>query len=413
MSNNAVSAEDMLNNLTNVKGIKCWGAHTGIKSMRRDLAIIYSEVPANAAATFTQNDVIAEPVKLSREYIKDNRAQIIVCNAGNANAGTGEQGYKGAEAMAEAAANELEIDKHLVLVASTGLIGEPFPTEDIVNGIKENIPKLSGDPKAGSFAANAILTTDTFAKEGHIKFELDGKEVNIGGIAKGSGMIHPNMATMLAFIVTDAAIEKKILDKMVKKAVDKSFNMITVDGDTSTNDMVAVLANGLAGNKEISSRQDPDYAVFEEHLLEMMMHLAKLIISDAEGASKFIEYHITQAKNYKTAKKLARGISDSLLVKTAMFGRDPNWGRIIMAAGNAGANFDSSKVDLYMGNNKELVQVLERGTPKNFNRNLMKKLLRESHIRVRLDLHDGKEEAKAWGSDISTDYVMFNSVYTT
>jgi len=413
MKKNLVSAEDMLNNLTNVKGIKCWGAHTGIKSMRRDLAIIYSEVPANAAATFTQNDVIAEPVKLSMKHIKDNRAQVIVVNAGNANAGTGEQGYKGAEAMAETTAKELGIDKELVLVASTGLIGEPFPTEDIVDGIKKNILKLSNDPKAGSFAANAILTTDTFPKEGYIKFELDGKEVNIAGIAKGSGMIHPNMATMLAFIVTDAAIDKKLLDKMVKKAVDRSFNMITVDGDTSTNDMVGVLANGLAGNKEITSKQEPEYAVFEDHLLEMMMHLGKLIISDAEGASKFIEYHITKARNYETARKLARGISDSLLVKTAMFGRDPNWGRIIMAAGNAGVDFDSSKVDLFMGNNKELVQVLEKGAPKDFNRNLMKKLLRESHIRVKLDLHDGKVEAKAWGSDITTDYVMFNSVYTT
>jgi glutamate N-acetyltransferase/amino-acid N-acetyltransferase len=413
MSNNLVNPEDMLNNLTNVKGIKCWGAHTGIKSMRRDLAIIYSEVPANAAATFTQNDVVAEPVKLSRKHIANNQSQVIVINAGNANAGTGEQGYQGAEAMAETTAQELGIDKELVLVASTGLIGEPFPTDEIVAGIKENIPKLSGSPKAGSFAANAILTTDTFAKEGHISFELDGKKVNIGGIAKGSGMIHPNMATMLAFIVTDAAIDKKLLDQMVKKAVDRSFNMITVDGDTSTNDMVAVLANGMAGNKEIKSKKEQECAVFEEHLLEMMMHLAKLIISDAEGASKFIEYHITKARNYETARKIARGISDSLLVKTAMFGRDPNWGRIIMAAGNAGANFDSSKVDLYMGNDKELLQVLERGAPKDFNRNLMKKLLRESHIRVTLDLHDGKEEATAWGSDITTDYVMFNSVYTT
>ena len=413
MNPQKVNADDLLNNLTNVKGIKCWGAHTGIKSMRRDLAIIYSEQPAHAAATFTQNDVVAEPVKLSKKHIADNLAQVIVINAGNANAATGEQGYRGAEAMARTAAEALDIDQEMVLVASTGLIGEPFPTEDIVEGIKVNIPKLSNDPKAGSFAANAILTTDTFAKEGHISFEMDGKEVNIAGIAKGSGMIHPNMATMLAFVVTDAAIDKQLLDKTFKKAVDRSFNMITVDGDTSTNDMAAVLANGMAGNKEIKSEDDPHFAVFEEHLVEMMMHLAKLIISDAEGASKFVEYRITHAESYETARKIARAVSDSLLVKTAMFGRDPNWGRIIMAAGNAGAHFKADQVDLFIGNQKELVQVLDKGMPMDFNKNLIKKLLRESHIRVHLSLNSGEEEATAWGSDITTDYVMFNSVYTT
>ncbi|MFP4619733.1 MAG: bifunctional glutamate N-acetyltransferase/amino-acid acetyltransferase ArgJ [Bacteroidales bacterium] len=413
MSKQSVNTNDLLNNITNVKGIKCWGAHTGIKSMRRDLAIIYSEVPANAAATFTLNDVIAEPVKLTKKHISDNRAQAIVVNSGNANACTGEQGYKGAESMAKTTAEGLGIDPELVMVASTGLIGETFPTEEIVAGIKENIPKLSDSPKAGSFAANAILTTDTFAKEGHLGFELDGKEVNIAGIAKGSGMIHPNMATMLAFIVTDAAIDKSLLEETVKQAVEKSFNMITVDGDTSTNDMVLVLANGMAENPEIKSKDDPNFQVFEEHLSEMMLHLAKLIISDAEGASKFIEYKVTEADSYQTAKKLARSVSDSLLVKTAMFGRDPNWGRIIMAAGNAGVHFDSSTVDLYIGNEKELIQILDKGVPVDFNRNLMKKMLRESHIRVHLNLNNGEAEATAWGSDITTDYVMFNSVYTT
>lgn len=196
----------LVNNMTNVKGIKCWGAHIGIKSLRRDLAIIYSEMPCTAAAAFTLNEMVAEPVKLSRKHLENNIAQAIVINAGNANAGTGEEGYKGAEAMVEALAKELGIEKEMVLVASTGLIGEPFPIDDIVEGIKINAKKLSNLPKAGTLAANAILTTDTFAKEGHHSFELDGKEVNIAGIAKGSGMIHPNMATMLSFIVTDAAI---------------------------------------------------------------------------------------------------------------------------------------------------------------------------------------------------------------
>jgi glutamate N-acetyltransferase/amino-acid N-acetyltransferase len=408
-----VNSKDIVNNITDVKGIECWGAHTGIKSLRRDLAIIYSEKPCHAAAVFTQNDMVAEPVKLSRKHIEDNMAQAIVINAGNANAGTGEEGYKGAEAMAEALASSLGIDKEMVLVASTGLIGEPFPTDDIVEGIKETVPKLSSSTKAGTFAANAILTTDTFAKEGHLSFDMDGNKVSMAGIAKGSGMIHPNMATMLGFVVTDVAIDKKLLDKTVKRCVDKSFNMITVDGDTSTNDMVGVMANGMAGNDEIKSEKDPNFALFEAHLLELMMHLAKLIVSDGEGASKFIEYRVTKAKSEKIARKLVRAISDSLLVKTAMFGRDPNWGRIVMAAGNAGVKFDLSTVDLYLGDEEHLVQVLEKGAPKEFDKNHVKKLLRESHLQVHMEMNQGKADAVGWGTDITTDYVMFNSVYTT
>ncbi|MCF8233063.1 MAG: bifunctional glutamate N-acetyltransferase/amino-acid acetyltransferase ArgJ [Bacteroidales bacterium] len=408
-----VDSNDIVNNITDVKGIECWGAHTGIKSMRRDLAIIYSEKPCNASAVFTRNDLIAEPIKLCKKHIADSRAQAIVINAGNANAGTGEEGYQGAEAMAETLASQLKIDKELVLVASTGVIGEPFPTEEIVEGIKENAEKISSSTKAGTFAANAILTTDTFAKEGHLSFDLDGNKVSMAGIAKGSGMVHPNMGTMLAFLVTDVAIDKKLLDRTVKKCVDKSFNMITVDGDTSTNDMVAVLANGMAGNDEITSVNDPNYKVFEAHLQELMIHLAKLIVSDGEGASKFIEYKVTKAKSEKVARKLVRAISDSLLVKTAMFGRDPNWGRIVMAAGNAGVNFDLSTVNLYLGDEEHMAQVLEKGTPKDFDKNHVKKLLRESHLRVHMEMNQGRAEAIGWGSDITNDYVMFNSVYTT
>lgn len=403
----------MKNTLTSVRGIKCWGAHTGVKSMRRDLAIIYSEVPASAAATFTQNRVVAEPVKISRKHVKNGRAQVIVCNAGNANACTGEQGRLGAEAMVKAAAENLDISPEDVIIASTGLIGEPFPTETVVKGIEENIQKLSDDSKAGSFAANAILTTDTFAKEGFVTFKIGDRQINLAGIAKGSGMIHPNMATMLGFIVSDIAIEPKLLQKTVSNAVDRSFNMITVDGDTSTNDMVAVMCNGMAGNEQISSEQDEGYEAFVEHLDELMVHLAKLIVSDGEGCSKFIEYRAINAKDEKSARKLIRGISDSSLVKTAMFGRDPNWGRIVCAGGNAGVDFQYNKLDLYIGNEEQLIQVLERGRPLDFDRNILKHLLKESHIRITLDLNDGKAEAVGWGTDLSTDYVMFNSVYTT
>jgi glutamate N-acetyltransferase/amino-acid N-acetyltransferase len=397
---------EMIKNITNVRGIRCWGAHTGVKSMRRDLAIIYSEVPASAAGVFTQNQVVAAPVTLSKKHIKNGLAQAIVINAGNANAATGKQGMDGAMAMVQTMADELGIDKEMVLVASTGVIGEPFPTEDIVNGIKENVSKLSSRSQAGLFAANAILTTDTFAKEGFIEFDLD-------GIAKGSGMIHPNMATMLAFIVTDAAIDLVLLQKTVKEKVDKSFNMITVDGDTSTNDMVIVLANGKANNPELKSKSDKGYQIFSKNLEEMMMHLAKQIVSDGEGASKFIEYEIVHAPSEAYARTMIRAISKSSLVKTAMFGRDPNWGRIISAAGNAGLAFNYEKINLYMGSEEQILPVLENGIPSGFDRNFMKKLLRESHLKIKMDLNNGKASAMGWGTDLTTDYVLFNSVYTT
>lgn len=403
----------MIKNITSVRGITCWGAHTGVKSMRRDLAIIFSKVPASAAAVFTQNQVVAAPVTVSRKHIADGKAQAIVINAGNANAATGKQGMEGAEAMTASLAEELKIDKELVLVASTGIIGVKFPTTEIVNGIKENAKNLTNRSNAGSFVANAILTTDTFAKEGFVEFEVDGREINMAGIAKGSGMIHPNMATMLAFIVTDIAIEPKFLKTIVKETVDKSFNMITVDGDTSTNDMVIVLANGLAQNDIIKSKKDKGYLIFKKHLEEMMVHLAQLIVSDGEGASKFIEYEIVNAPTEEYARTMIRKISDSALVKTAMFGRDPNWGRIISAAGNAGLPFNYEEIDLYIGSDKKTVKVLEQGTPLEFDTNYIKKLLRESHLKIVLDLHNGKAKAKGWGTDLTTDYVLFNSVYTT
>lgn len=403
----------MNKNITDVKGFTCWGAHSGVKSMRRDLAIIYSEVPCAAAATYTKNKVIAEPLKLTKKHLRDKKAQVILCNAGNANACTGQQGKLGAIAMARTAAKLLGLKKEDVIVASTGLIGEPFPTDDIVNGIKENIPKLTRRREAGSFAANAILTTDTFAKEGFVEMMLDGVEANMAGIAKGSGMIHPNMATMLAFIVSDVDIDADLLQETVRECVDQSFNMITVDGDTSTNDMVAVMCNGMAGNPKIRSRDQASYFLFRSKLLELMMHLAKLIVSDGEGSSKFIEYTVKNARDLSTAKKLVRAISSSVLVKTAMFGRDPNWGRIICASGNAGVHFNYKKADLFMGDTEHLVQVLEKGKPVEYDKNFVKKLLREAHIRVVMDVNSGNADITGFGSDLSTDYVLFNSVYTT
>lgn len=237
----------MVNNIADVKGFKCWGAHIGIKSKRRDLALIFSTIPANAAAVFTKNVVVAEPLKISREHVKDGILQAIVVNSGNANACTGEQGHLGAIKMAEVSAESLGVKVEDVLIGSTGVIGEPFPTEKVVQGIKDNAKKLSNTKVAGSLTANAILTTDTFAKEGFTSFRLGKSNINMAGIAKGSGMIHPNMATMFAFIISDIAISSKLLQTALNEVVDKSFNLITVDGDTSTNDMVVVMCNGKAG----------------------------------------------------------------------------------------------------------------------------------------------------------------------
>ncbi len=405
----------MIRNITNVRGIKCWGAHTGVKSMRRDLALIYFEVPAKVSATFTQNLVVAEPIKLTKKHLEEtgNITRLLVVNSGNANAMTGEQGKKGAEAMAIAAADELGIETNEVMVASTGIIGREFPTDEVVGGIKENIKNLSENSRAGSFAANAILTTDTFAKEGFAEFEIDNNIINIGGIAKGSGMIHPNMATMLAFVFTDINIDQHLLDKTFKEVVDDTFNMITVDGDTSTNDMASIMSTGLADNELISSQSDPNYKIFKEKLFEVMVYLAKLIISDGEGASKFIEYRLSGAKNRKDARKIVRTVSDSSLVKTAMFGRDPNWGRILAAMGRSGVNFNPDKVDLFLGNENEMVPMLEQGKPLEFDMNLLKRILKKSEIIIHLKLREGRANATGWGTDLSTDYVMFNSMYTT
>ena len=405
----------MIQNITNVRGIKCWGAHTGVKSMRRDLAIFYSEQVANVAATFTQNQVVAAPIILTRDNLKKSKgqAQAIIVNSGNANAMTGEQGKQGAHAMIKTAAEEFGIPEETVMIASTGIIGKEFPTDLVVDGIKENVKKVTSNSRAGSFAANAILTTDTFSKEGFVSFEIDGIDINIGGMAKGSGMIHPNMATMLAFVFTDLSISQPLLDKAFRSAVDESFNMITVDGDTSTNDMASIMANGMAGNPTIEDENDPHFILFQEKLKELLVHLAKLIISDGEGASKFIEYKVTAARSVAEARQLIRVVSDSSLVKTAMFGRDPNWGRILAAMGRSGVTFDPEAVDLYLGNGKTLVPLLEKGTPIEHDHNYLKRLLKPSDIKVHIKMNQGDGEAIGWGADLTTDYVMFNSVYTT
>ena len=403
----------MLNNITNVRGFTCWGAHMEKLSKRRDIALIYSEVPASAAAVFTKNVVCAEPIKLSREHIKDGLAQAFVINSGNANACTGKEGWKGAVAMAEETSRQLNIAKENVIVASTGLIGEPFPTDKVLKGIRECSVKLSNREIAGSLTANAILTTDTFAKEGFTSFNIDGIQINMGGIAKGSGMIHPNMGTMLGFIVCDVAITPALLKEALKQAVDNSFNMITVDGDTSTNDMVSIMCNGKAGNKEITEK-DANYDLFLANLEKLCTHLAKLIISDGEGSTKLVEYRVTGAKTKADARKIVRTVSNSNLVKTAVFGSDPNWGRIVAAAGRSGVDFEPEKIDLFIGTDvNKMVPVLEQGQPVADVRDKLKKIMTSSNIIIALNINDGDAEAVGWGSDFSYEYVRINAEYTT
>ncbi len=403
----------LVNNITAVKGFTCWGAYTGVKSMKRDLGVIKSNVPAKISAVFTQNKVVAEPIKISKKHAEDGLAQVVIINSGNANACTGKQGAEGAQAMVDTASDAYNIDKNLVIIASTGIIGKKFPTENVVNGIIETAGKLSDEPKAGVLLANAILTTDTFAKEGYLPFKIDGTEVNMAGIAKGSGMIHPDMATMLAFITTDVAISQPLLDKAFKAAVKNSFNMITVDGDTSTNDMAMVMANGQAGNKEITDEKSKAYKLFSEKLNELCIHLAKLIVSDGEGASKMIEYKVINAPDDDTARTIIRTISDSSLVKTAMFGRDPNWGRIIAAAGRANVPFDHEIINLKLGSGNIMMDLIVEGQPVEIEQAMAKKVLREPQLKVILDMQMGDIEATGWGSDLTTDYVLFNATYST
>jgi glutamate N-acetyltransferase/amino-acid N-acetyltransferase len=398
-------------NISAVKGFKVWGAHIGIKSKRRDLALIVSQTPASAAGVFTQNKIIAAPVLVTKKHIKDGKAQAIVVTSGNANACTGEAGLLAAEKMAKTLADELKIEPEDVIVSSTGVIGEPYPIDKVVNGIKKNVQNLSSRQIAGAMAANAIITTDTFQKDAYLSFRLGKTKINLAGIAKGAGMIHPNMATMLAFITCDANIEPSLLDHALRCAVNKSFNMISVDGDTSTNDMVVILSNGHAGNKRIVEK-DKNYRIFANKLKVLCRVLAKAIISDGEGATKFVEYKVKNAKNAKDAKQIVRTISNSNLVRTALFGRDPNWGRIIAAVGRAGVEIEPDNIDIYIGSRK-IIKVAESGNFVEFNKKQLKLMLKSSRINVIVDLNDGDAQAVGWGTDFSYDYVRINAEYTT
>lgn len=394
--------------ITDVPFFKAAGIHCGLKRVKKDLCVIYSEKSAVAAAVFTSNKVKAAPVLLNMKTIANENIQAIVANSGNANACTGAAGYKDAVSMAELTAKELNLTPGEVMVASTGIIGEPLKFDKITKGIKMACENLSYD--GGNDAGSAIMTTDTFQKKIAIEFTLDNKKVMISAVAKGSGMIHPNMGTMLSFVVTDANISKTMLDKALKTSVVDSYNMVSVDGDTSTNDMVIVLANGAAENKLIDS-EDSDYDIFKVALHFVNVELSKLIAKDGEGATKLLEVIVNNAKTLKDAKVCSKAVITSSLVKTAFFGADANWGRILCALGYSGADLNVNAINIFFSNTIGNIQICKDGGNIPFDEVLAKNILNEEKITITIDLSDGDFSATAWGCDLTYDYVKINGSY--
>jgi len=392
--------------ITYPKGIKAAGVKCGIRFNKKDLALIYSEKVADAWGTFTTNKFKAAPLVVTEKNLSlsKEKLQAVLINSGIANACTGEKGLKDAWEMADYVSRGLKISKKYVAVTSTGKIGEFLPLDKIRAGVEKAISCL--DYAGGTEAAEAILTTDTKKKEIAVCFKLGNQEVKIGAMAKGSGMIHPNMATVLGFITSDISIKGELLQEALKKVVEKTFNMISVDGDTSTNDMVLLMANGLAGNRLID-KKDVDYYKFLSALQHVAEYLAKCIAKDGEGATKMIEVEVQNAVSFGEAKKVAKAVINSPLVKTAVFGKDPNWGRILAAVGYSGAEVVPDKVDLYL---KE--KIVEDGQPLKFSRRAIHEYLKLSdEIKILVDLKMGKESATAWGCDLTYDYVKINTKY--
>lgn len=394
--------------ITAPQGFKAAGVKAGLKkSGKLDLAIIYSETPANAAAVFTTNTMAAAPVIVSRRAVAEGTISAVVVNSGCANACTGPQGLIDAQAMAHMTAELLGLKDQEVIVASTGIIGVTLKMDKINTGIKQAVDQL--DKNGYESATSAILTTDTFPKSCAYEFELGGVPVRIGGIAKGSGMIHPNMATMLCFITTDAAISSTVLKQALTEAVNLSFNMISVDGDSSTNDMTSVLANGLAGNILIDSADSEGYAAFTAALTEVCIYLAQQVVRDGEGATKFLEVTVQGAESFADAKKATMAIAKSPLVKTAFFGQDANWGRILCAVGYSEAAADPEKISLTIGD----VMIVKQGVGVSYDEKALKKIMADEDIVVTVDLGLGQAKATMWTCDFSYEYVKINGEYRT
>jgi glutamate N-acetyltransferase/amino-acid N-acetyltransferase len=411
MEINNTGIKKLSGSITSPKGYRATGNHIGIKECKKDLALIFSEVPAKAVGVFTTNVVKASSILWDQNLIQNpNGVQAIVINSGNANACTGEVGAKHTELMASELASCLGVDKDQVLVASTGIIGVPLPIDTIIAGINNTYEKLGNTISDANLAAQAIMTTDTYPKQISVELSIDDKKVRIGGMAKGSGMIHPNMATMLSFITTDINISRELLNKALKRSVDDSYNMISVDGDTSTNDLVLLLANGCGGNTEINEENE-EYYLFKKALHLVNLFLAQEIVKDGEGAKKFIEVKVSGAASKKDARLLSKSVITSNLVKTAFFGEDANWGRILAAMGYSGANFDPTAVSINFHNGSRSIMLMQEGTPLQFDEELALKILKENEITVELLLKEGTGEATAWGCDLSYEYVRINGDY--
>ena len=393
------------------KGFYANGIHCGIRKnkSKNDLALIYSEKAANVAAVYTTNLVKGAPLIVTKKNISDGKAQAVICNSGNANT-CNANGIEIAEKMCELLADNMKINSLDIVVASTGVIGQPLSIDPIANGIPSLVSGLS---KNGSnAAAQGIMTTDTVKKEIAVDFEIDGKICTIGGIAKGSGMIHPNMATMLVFITTDCAISSEMLSKALSSDVQNTFNMVSVDGDTSTNDMVTVLANGMAGNKEITE-EDADFEAFMKALNSVTVYLCKMIAGDGEGATKLLECTVSGAKNTATAKIVAKSVICSSLLKAAMFGADANWGRVLCAIGYSGADVDIARVEVSFKSAKGEITVCKNGAGIDFSEKSAKEILLEKEIKIIVSVGDGEGSAVAWGCDLTYDYVKINGDYRT
>ena len=387
------------------------GVHCGIRKNRtkKDLALIVSRVPAAAAAVYTTNLVKGAPLTVTKAHIADGIAQAVICNSGNANTCNAD-GIEVAEKMCALLADEMHIPPANVVVASTGVIGQPLDITPIEKGIPSLLASL--DEHDCSAAAEGIMTTDTIKKEVAVEFTVGGKTCHIGGIAKGSGMIHPNMATMLVFITTDCAINSAMLQKALSADIQDSFNMVSVDGDTSTNDMVTVLANGTAGNEMIIAEGE-DYAVFCEALHAVTADLCRMIAADGEGATKMLECIVTGAADAATAKTVAKSVICSSLLKAAMFGADANWGRVLCAIGYSGAAVDVNKVDVSFRSDKGIISVCKDGAGIPFSEEIAKEILLEKNIDILIELNSGDATATAWGCDLTYDYVKINGDYRT
>nr|WP_102347359.1 bifunctional glutamate N-acetyltransferase/amino-acid acetyltransferase ArgJ [Bacillus sp. Marseille-P3661] len=394
--------------VTSPKGFMATGVFAGVrKKDKRDLGLILSEVPASCAAVYTLNSFQAAPLKVTKESINtEYKLQAIVCNSGNANACTGKQGEEDAYKMRHTTASKFNIPEHYVAVASTGVIGELLPIEKIVAGIGELMPVH--DVVGGEHFSSAILTTDLVPKTTCYEFTINDRTVTIAGAAKGSGMIHPNMATMLGFVTTDAAIESNVLQNTLREITNQTFNRITVDGDTSTNDMVVVMANGLAGNDTLSPTH-PEWPIFYQALKLACEDLAKEIAKDGEGATKLVEVQVEGALTDEDAGKVAKSVVGSSLVKTAVYGADANWGRIICAVGYSGVTIDPDLVDVFIGD----IQMLKNGQPIPFSEEDATAYLSEKEVMIKVNLNLNEGKGKAWGCDLSYDYVRINASYRT